>query len=128
MEKIHVKTMLSWLINDDSSSSQAKITSTNCALRVGQSMFAIAFGRRPKSVSEEGYEPTCWGCGQKGHRRGDPSCKAEPGADERPKGKRKFVKPGAAKGGDGGPTAKKPTGICRWFAEMTPANLGLPAD
>jgi hypothetical protein len=50
MEIIHVKAMLSWLINDKSSSSQAKITSTNCALRVGQSM--LAFGPTGKNTAQ----------------------------------------------------------------------------
>jgi hypothetical protein len=50
MEKIHVKAMLSWLINDNSSSSQAKITSTSCALRDGQSM--LAFGPTGENTAQ----------------------------------------------------------------------------
>ncbi len=84
-------------------------------------MFAPGFGQRPILQKLGGNDTKakgkCWGCGMLGHKRGDPSCKAEAGTlhDSAPgRAKRKF-NGNAGKQNEGGPSGKKPDGVCRFF-------------
>jgi hypothetical protein len=94
-------------------------------------MFAPGFGQRPKHQSASGdgeLKPKgkCWGCGLIGHRKGDPVCKAAAGTlhENAPaKAKRKY-NAGIESKSDGGPTVKKPDGICRFFSRNGTCKFG----
>jgi hypothetical protein len=93
-------------------------------------MFAPGFGQRPRlpkfgsSINDTKTKGKCWGCGMLGHKKGDPSCKAEAGTvhDSAPgRAKRKF-NGSVGKQNDGGPTGKKPTGCVDFLAKMAPVD------
>jgi hypothetical protein len=61
-----------------------------------------------------------------GHKKGDPSCKAEAGTvhDSAPgRAKWKFNE-SFGKQNDGGPTGKKPDGLCRFFSQNGTCRFG----
>jgi hypothetical protein len=99
-------------------------------------MFAPGFGQRPRlpkfgsSINDTKTKGKCWGCGMLGHKKGDPSCKAEAGTvhNSAPgRAKRKF-NGSVGKQNDGGPTGKKPTGCVDFLAKMAPVDSGLIAN
>ncbi len=68
----------------------------------------------------------CWACGMVGHKRGDSACKAEAGRihESAPaKAKRKF-NGDDEKSQDGGPTKKKPDGLCRFYSRTGTCKFG----
>jgi hypothetical protein len=95
-------------------------------------MFAPGFGQRPepqkttKRIDGDSSKSKCWGCGLVGHKRGDQKCKAEANSlhDSAPgRAKRKFN--GYSKMTvDGGPTGKKPDGVCRFFSRNGNCKFG----
>ena len=100
--------------------------------RAVTALFAPGFGQRPKHMKTFGgqakidSQSKCWGCGMLGHKRGDPSCKADtgtvhPNAPE--KAKRKY-NGNKGKNQDGGPTVKKVDGICRFFSRNGTCKFG----
>ena len=94
-------------------------------------MFAPGFGLRPKqNKTPEGKsiatKMKCWACGIIGHKKGDPASKADAGsihASAPAKAKRKFNGENE-KSLDGGPTKKKPDGLCRFYNRTGTCKFG----
>ena len=94
-------------------------------------MFAPGFGLRPKqNKTPEGKsiatKMKCWACGIIGHKKGDPACKADAGSihgSAPAKAKRKFNGENE-KSLDGGPTKKKPDGLCRFYNRTGTCKFG----
>ena len=97
-----------------------------------KALLAPGYGRFPSSFNSDTKanfdrpKMKCWACGLLGHKSGDSVCKAEAGAIHQSapmKAKRKFVS-ASDTDNDGGPSNKKPNGICQYFKNHGTCRFG----
>jgi hypothetical protein len=95
------------------------------------SLIAPGLGQRPNTSGTSGFPqdgragPTCWGCGQKGHKRGDAECKLKndkAGGNISFASKRKFGESGSRQ--EASSSNKQGKEICQFYKETGNCKFG----